>query len=84
MWRACSYIVRGKTRKLVFVALETPKMPAQLAKDLKIATPHISRALVELEAKGLVECLTPSERVGRIYRLTKRGQKALGLVKELE
>jgi DNA-binding MarR family transcriptional regulator len=40
------------------------------------------RALVELEAKGLVECLTPSERVGRIYRLTKRGQKALRLVKD--
>lgn len=84
MWRECSYVIRGKTRKLVFVALETPKMPTQLAKDLKIATPHISRALMELEAKGLVECLTPSERVGRIYRLTKRGLRALRLVKELE
>jgi len=82
MWRECSYIIRGKTRKLVFVALEGPRTPTQLSKSLKIALPHISRALVELEARGLVECVTPSEKVGRIYRLTERGKKALRLVKD--
>jgi len=84
MWRDCSYVIRGKTRKLVFVALEGPKTPTQLSKSLKTALPHISRALVELEAKGLVECLTPSEKVGRIYKLTKKGKVALKKVKEMQ
>jgi hypothetical protein len=31
-----------------------------------------------------VECLTPSEKVGRIYRLSEKGRQVLVMVKELE
>jgi len=84
MWNLCSYVVRGKNRKRVFLALETPKTPTQLSKELKIHLPHVSRALAELESKKLVECLTPSEKVGRIYRLSGEGKRVLGAVKGLE
>ena len=83
MWSECSYIIRGKNRRKVFLALETPKTPTQLSDELKIHLSHISRALGELESKKLVVCLTPSEKVGRIYRLTERGKKVLKMVKEL-
>jgi len=69
---------------MVFLALETPKTPTQLAKSLKIHLPHVSRALGELESRKLVECLTPAEKVGRIYRLSAEGRRVLRMVKELE
>jgi len=37
----------------------------------------------ELESKKLVERLTPSEKVGRIYRLSGRGRLVLRMVREL-
>ena len=84
MWKLCSYVIRGKNRRAVFLALETAKTPTLLSDGLKIHLPHVSRVLGELESRGLVICLTPSEKVGRIYRLTAKGRKVLKLVKGLE
>lgn len=84
MWELCSYVVRGRNRKRVFLALETPKTPTQISKELKIHLPHVSRSLAELESRKLVECLTPSEKVGRIYRLSGKGRRVLKMVKELK
>jgi len=84
MWKLCSYVIRGKNRKRVFLALETPKTPTQLSKELKIHLPHVSRSLDELESRKLVECLTPSEKVGRIYRLSAEGRRVLRATKEME
>jgi len=84
MWKLCSYVIRGKNRRRVFLALETPKTPTQLSKELKLYLPHASRSLSELESRKLVECLTPSEKVGRIYRLSGEGRRVLRMVKELE
>jgi len=84
MWKLCSYVIRGRNRKRVFFALETPTTPTQLSKELKIHLPHVSRSLSELESRKLVECLTPAEKVGRIYRLSERGRRVLRIVKELE
>ena len=83
MWGECSYIIRAKNRRRVFLALETPKTPTQLSDELKIHLSHVSRALGELESMKLVVCLTPTEKVGRIYMLTKKGRKVLKAVKEL-
>jgi len=84
MWKLCSYVIRGKNRRRVFLALESPKTPTQLSKELKIHLPHVSRSLNELESRKLVECLTPAEKVGRIYRLSGEGRRVLRMVKELE
>lgn len=83
MWEECSYVIRGKNRRRVFLALETLKTPTQLSDELKIHLSHVSRALGELESKKLVVCLTPAEKVGRIYRLTERGKRVLKMVKGL-
>jgi predicted transcriptional regulator len=84
MWKLCSYVIRGKNRKRVFLALESPKTPTQLSKELKVHLPHVSRSLRELEFKKLVECLTPSERVGRIYRLSAKGRRVLKSIEEMK
>jgi DNA-binding MarR family transcriptional regulator len=84
MWALYGYVIRGKNRRKVFLSLATPKTPTQLAKSLKIHLPHISRALSELESKKLVTCLTPAERVGRIYALTDKGRRLFKMLRELE
>jgi DNA-binding MarR family transcriptional regulator len=79
-WIICSYILRSKNRKLVLSALARPKTPSQIAKETGILLPHVSRALRELEQKGLVKCLTPNEKLGRIYALTDLGKQILEML----
>jgi len=74
-WSKYSFVIRAKNRKLVLLSLSKPKTPSQLAEELKLSLPHVSRALRELEKEGLVECLTPDEKVGRIYRRTSEGDE---------
>ena len=49
------------------------KMPTQIAKESGIRTNHISKVLGNLKEHGLVECINPEVRKGRLYRLTDKG-----------
>jgi len=73
-WNEVSYVVASKTRHAIMLQLDTPKTPTLLANILKINLPNVSRALAELQNKKMVVCLTPQQRVGRIYSLTKKGK----------
>ncbi|MCH7647108.1 MAG: winged helix-turn-helix transcriptional regulator [Thaumarchaeota archaeon] len=83
-WEEISYVVASKTRKLIVLKLETPRTPTFLAKDLSVNLANISRSLSELEEKGIVICLTPERRMGKIYSLTKKGTKASDTIKNME
>ena len=83
-WNEISYVIASKTRKAIVLKLETPRTPTFLANDLKINLANISRALTELEEKKIVVCLTPNQRVGKIYSLTKKGQKITDSIKTME
>jgi len=67
---------QGKEQEESFALLK-PKTPSQLAEELGLSLPYVSGALKELEAEGLVECLTPEEKVGRIYRRTQAGEEVV-------
>jgi DNA-binding PadR family transcriptional regulator len=82
-WEDVSYIIRGKNRKSVILELETPKTPTMLARTLKTSMPNISRTLTQLQNKGFVTCLTPEERVGKIYSLTDKGKETLKKIAEM-
>jgi len=73
-WGDVSYVIASKTRKSIVLRLETPRTPTFLAKDLGINLANVSRALAELEDKKIVACLTPEQKVGKIYSLTKKGK----------
>lgn len=53
------------------------RTPSQIAKDLKVSTTQVSRTLKQFEKKGLVECLTPDSKMGKIYILTEKGKELL-------
>ena len=80
-WSKYSFVIRAKNRKAVLLCLSKPKTPTQIAEELKLSLPHVSRALKELEKEGLIECLTPNEKVGRVYRRTRTGEEIVNLMK---
>ena len=82
-WEDVSYVLRSKTRKAVLTKLDTPKTPTLLAQELHTSIPNISRALRELLAKKLIESLTPKERSGKLFLVSKHGRLVSSKVKEI-
>lgn len=77
-----SFVEISQYRTKVMKSLDGEvKIPSAIAGDLGIRTNHISKVLGDLKAHGLVECINPEVRKGRLYRLTDKGEK---LVKELK
>ena len=63
-----SYVQMSKYRIKVMKALEEDvKIPSVIAKNSGIKINHISKILAELKAHGLVECINPEVRKGRLY-----------------
>jgi predicted transcriptional regulator len=83
-WDLTGFIIRSSYRKKIFLKLNTPKRPSQIAKELDIRLTHVTRALRELKSKNLVRCLNPKEVFGRFYELTTKGKSILSEVKKLE
>jgi len=76
-WSKVSFVKRSKYRKSVLKALEEPSMPSELADELDLHQSHVSRALIEMEEKGLAEILNPEDSHGRMYRRTSQGEELL-------
>ncbi|MBO6274678.1 MAG: transcriptional regulator [Methanobrevibacter sp.] len=73
-----SYVQISKYRLKAMKALEdNVKIPSVIARDSGIKTNHISKVLSELRAHGLVECINPEVRKGRLYRLTDIGEEVV-------
>ncbi len=74
LWEMISFINSAKNRKLVLFKLAKPTTPTALAKELHLHRSVVSRALLDLEKKGLVICLNPQSKKERYYKLTKKGE----------
>ena len=73
-----SFVKASSYRKKVLESIEEyPKTPTQIADKLKIHRNNISNTLKELKQYGLVECINPEVRKGRLYRLTDKGSEIL-------
>lgn len=80
MYELVSFVGRGKVRRKVLRALLKPNSPTELARQLDIERSTVSRTILALEKKGLLECLTPDERMGRYYRATETGKKVVEIL----
>lgn len=63
-----------RTRVLKSCTLEGD-IPTNLSKKSGIRTNHISKTLKELKSRGMVICINEDAKKGRVYRLTKKGDK---------
>jgi DNA-binding transcriptional regulator GbsR (MarR family) len=71
--RMASFVSKSEVRSKVLVDLTRgPMTPTELASIEKKHVSHVSRALAELRAEGLVEPFWTSSRE-RYYRVTNRG-----------
>jgi DNA-binding MarR family transcriptional regulator len=82
MYDLISFVTRGKIRKKVLLNLDVPLTPTQLSEKIKTHRSTTSRTLLELEEKKLVKCITPKEKMGRLYSLTNNGKKLLKIMKK--
>lgn len=58
-----------------------PHTPTELSRTINTHRSTTSRAILALEKKGLVKCITPKENMGRFYALTKKGKEILKKIK---
>ncbi len=80
-WEAVGFVKRSKNRIKAMELLTNPLMPSELGKKMQISLTHASKIIRELYRKRLVNCLNESLKIGRIYKLTIKGQKVLKEVK---
>ncbi|MEW6063562.1 MAG: ArsR family transcriptional regulator [Nanoarchaeota archaeon] len=74
-WENYSFILRGNRRKRVLLYLSDPKIPKQIAQECNMSLSNVKASLIDLEKRDLIKCLTPKQRIGRVYKLTEEGKK---------
>lgn len=77
MYDLISYVIRGKVRYSILQILDKPMTPTQIAHKLKNHRSTISRSLIDMEKKGIVKCVIPNVKLGRLYIITKSGKSIL-------
>ena len=82
-WDLVSFLHRGKHRLRILEILRKPKTPTQVKLDTGLHFNVVSRAIIELQEKGFVKCLTPESKLSRIYVITKKGDSYLLNAKEI-
>lgn len=74
-WNIVGYILSSEIRLKILELLNGNKhTPSQMKNELNISMSHISNELRSLRRKGLVECINPNNKKGRIYQLTEYGK----------
>jgi predicted transcriptional regulator len=77
-WETISYVFSSELRLKTLLELSKSKgTPKQLSLSTRQPISHISKALKELNGRGLVECLTPSRKKARFYSITRQGNQVL-------
>jgi predicted transcriptional regulator len=80
-WELKGKIIASSYRKRMLLKLnEGIFTPRELEKSLNIKMSHISKTLTELQKLKLIECLTPTLRKGKQYKITKLGKEVLKLL----
>ncbi len=80
MYNLVSFVTRGSVRRKVLKGLIRPNTPTELAKTIGVARSAVSRTIQALEKVGLVECMTPDEKMDRYYRISDTGKKVLAII----
>jgi len=73
-----AFITTSKIRKNVLKTLAKGDMlQSEIARTIKEKQPNVSRAIVDLEKKGLVVSLTPDKKAWKVYGITDLGKQVL-------
>jgi predicted transcriptional regulator len=75
-WDKYGYVKSSEYRQTILLELdEFPLTPTDLRDKTEFNRSHVSSVLQDLVQKGLVECLNPDAKKGRVYGLTEEGEQ---------
>ncbi len=78
------FVVASEYRKKLMERLKSsPATPKSLARDTGIHLNHVSTVLGDLAGEGLVYCVNPQRKRGRVYKLTEQGKSVSELVSKV-
>ena len=80
MYDLVSFVSRGKVRTEILKNLDRPMTPTDLSKKINTHRPTVSRSLLVMVKKKLIECITPNVKMGRYYQKTALGNKVIQLI----
>jgi len=83
MQKEIKYVIRGSLRKRVLFALDKPNTPTELAKKLDTDRSSVSRSILFLCKKGILKCINPNDKRGRLYKTTPKGYKIREYLKDV-
>jgi len=74
-----AFISTSKIRKNILQAVEKKDLrQSEIANLIKEKQPNVSKAIVDLEKRGLVISLTPEKKAWKVYGITDLGKQVLG------
>ncbi len=79
-WQKYGWVKRGKRRQQaleVFNKSLNPLTINDIHEKSRIALSQASVIVAELEHEGVIECLTPQDKIGKLYRITKEGKEII-------
>ena len=83
-WAKYGHVIASEYRKKIVMSLvKGPKTPKQISDETKLYLSHVSHVINELMKKGVVECLTPNLRRGKIFSLSIDGKEIAEQLKKL-
>jgi predicted transcriptional regulator len=81
-WTLYGYVIASEYRRRIILSLfDRPKSPKEISEETKLYLSHVSLTIYDLVKKGLVECLTPNLKKGKIFSLTTTGKEIAELLK---
>ncbi len=69
-----SWVKRGKQRREIILQISDNDTPTDIAKKSGYSLNNTSRVLNDLRKRGIVRCINPKEKTGRLYVLRPRGK----------
>jgi DNA-binding MarR family transcriptional regulator len=79
-WQKYAWIKRGSRRQKTLELLSKANNP-QTINDIhqksKIAISQASATVAELEKTGLISCLNPRDKIGKLYVITDEGREII-------
>jgi predicted transcriptional regulator len=80
LWNDVGFLLRNKTARKILehmISKNIPVMPSEMAEALDMSLKNVSTRLGYLLERGLIKCLNPEEKKGRLYVVTKKGKEVL-------
>lgn len=83
-WGKYGHVIASEYRKKIIMSLaKGPKTPKQISDDTELYLSHVSHVIKDLVKIGVIECLTPNLRRGKVFSLSEEGKEIADQLKKL-